>query len=241
MQDTKLDYQTWAFAIYIYVGIKGAFSMRIHRDLDETQKTARNLAMRIREAWNIDPKQPVSPVQKDETYVSGREKNKHEHKKLNVGRGTVGKAAVVGAEDRETRRAQAQVVTDTTTETLTGFADDTSYQDAKVYTDDAIACQAPTGAAHATAKHSVKEYVNGKAHVNSWESFCSLLKRGFYGSYHRMSPKHRWCYVNEFVGRHNIGELYTKDQMPVIARGLIDKHISCELLTRKTELDSTTI
>ncbi len=90
-------------------------------------------------------------------------------------------------------------------------------------------------------KHSVKEYVNGEAHINGMESFWSLLKRGYYGTYHRMSPKHLQRYVNEFVGRHNIRELDTVDQMQDIAKGLFDKHITYKLLTRKTGLDSTAI
>lgn len=178
----------------------------------------------------------------NETYVGGEERDKHEHKKLNAGRGTVGKTAVVGAEDREPKHVQAQVVIDTTAETLTGFAHDTSDQDALlVYSDDAKAYQALTRAAHATVKRSATEYMNGEAHINDMESFWSLFKRGYYGSYQSMSPKHLQRYVNEFVGRHNIGGLDTVDRMQVIAKGLFDKHIACKLRTRKTELDSTAI
>lgn len=242
MQHTKLDYQTLALAIYILnVGIKGASSMKIRRDLDVTQKMAWYLAMRIREAWKIDLKQFLGPLELNGTYVGGKERDKHEHKKLNAGRVTVGKTAVVGVEHREPKQVQAQVVTDTTAETLTGFAHDTSDQDAQVYTDNAKAFQALTRAAHATVKRSVREYMNGETHTNDMESFWSLLKRGYYGSYHRMSPKLLKRYVNEFVGRHNIGGLDTVDRIQVIGKGLFDKHIACRLGTRKTGLDSTAI
>ena len=43
---------------------------------------------------------------------------------------------------------------------------------------------------HASVRHSVREYVSGQAHTNGIESFWALLKRGYYGTYHRMRPKH---------------------------------------------------
>ena len=51
--------------------------------------------------------------------------------------------------------------------------------------------------------HNVGEYVKGQAHVNGMESFWSMMKRGYYGTHHRMSPKHLARYVDEFAGRHN--------------------------------------
>ena len=71
--------------------------------------------------------------------------------------------------------ANPKVVHDTTAETLTGFVYTASHQDAQeVYTDDAKAYQALKRAVHATVKHSVKEYVNGAAHINGMESFCCI-------------------------------------------------------------------
>ena len=69
------------------------------------------------------------------------------------------------------------------------------------------------------------EYVDGMAHTNGIESFWAMLKRGYKGTYHRMSAKHLQRYVNEFSGRHNVRDLDTLDQMVDIARGFVGKRL----------------
>ena len=78
---------------------------------------------------------------------------------------------------------------------------------------------------HETVKHSVSEYVNGMAHTNGIESFWSLLKRGYHGTYHHMSEKHLGRYVIEFSGRHNDRPAGTVDQMARIVQGMTGKRL----------------
>ena len=78
---------------------------------------------------------------------------------------------------------------------------------------------------HETVNHSISEYVRDQAHTYGIESFWSMLKRGYHGTYHHMSAKHLDRYVTEFSGRHNDRERDTIDQMAGIAQGMVGKRL----------------
>lgn len=222
MESSRLGYQKWAVATYMFAtNLKGVSSMKLHRDLGITQKSAWFMVHRLRESWKqlagIDGMD--GPVEIDETYVGGSETNRHMAYK-----GKKTKTAVVGVKDRETNRISAQPVPETTKARLTNFVENHVEPTSKKYTDENPSYGSLSN--HESVKHSVGEYVLGQAHINGMESFWAMVKRGYDGTFHHLSEQHLHRYVNEFAGRHNIRELDTIEMMGVMAEGMAGQRLT---------------
>ena len=210
-QDTKVPLKLWFKVGYLMmVSKKGVSALQVHRvifggDSGSDYRTSWYMCHRWRAAMKENGFfQLIGEVEVDETYVGGKNKNRHKSKRIK-GRGTAGKIPVVGAIERG-GDVVTKVVKNTDRKTLSGFVTEVVSKQASLVATDKHSGYDPlkaNGYPHESVIHSKGEYVRGNVHTANIDSFWSLFKRGIVGAFHHVSEKYLQLYLNEFAFRHN--------------------------------------
>jgi len=204
--NTKLPLQKWFLAISLVINAKkGIAARQLGRDLNVTKDTAWRILMQIRKAMREYGELLQGIIEADETYVGGKNKNRHKNKKIKGGQGRGGKdkQPVFGIIQRD-GKVKAGKVKDTKKQTLQKIISQNVKKGSTIMTDEWVAYNGlAKNYLHKIVNHGSGEYAKGDVYVNTIENFWSLFKRGFIGQYHQLSKRHMDKYLDEFCFRHN--------------------------------------
>jgi transposase-like protein len=219
--DSNISLKDWLIAYYLLANHKkGISSHQLARDLGVTQKTAWFMLQRIRSGMNDGIfKLPIGSndgiVEIDETFVGGKNKNRHWDKKVanSQGRSFKDKTPVLGMLERGGKIRVAKVK-DTTRQSVQPLIKKNVVFGSKVMTDEWWAYRTLYHLYdHSFINHGIKQYADGDVHTNTIEGFWSLFKRSIKGIYHSVSAKYLQLYAGENAFRYNTRNMSHSSRM----------------------------
>lgn len=210
--NSKISLRKWFVAIYLVTSHKkGISSVQLAKDVGVTQKTSWFMLQRIRTCFGIkNEKQMSGTVEADETFVGGKNKNRHADKKVQYsqGRSFKDKTPVLGLLERESKQVRLTVVSSTSKKDIQPFIGENVEKGSNFYSDEWLGYNGLNSRYnHRIIDHAKKQYVDGDVHTNTIEGFWSIFKRGIIGIYHKVTRKHLQLYCNEFEFRYNNRDL----------------------------------
>lgn len=234
--DSKIPLNKWYITIYLMsIHANGISSIQLSKHIGVTQKTAWFMQQRIRNSFNLNgfSCKMKGTIECDETYVDGKNKNRHWDKKIpfSQGRSTKDKTVVFGMVCRETKEVRLFVVPDSKRDTLQEIIKDNVEYGSKVMTDE---WKAYIGLGkhyvHKVVNHGKGQYVKGTAHTNTIEGVWSQMKRAMSGTLHNVSKKHLHRYAKEFAFRYNFRHECVQDKMGCVLQS--ERKLTYKRLTR---------
>lgn len=207
-EGSHIGLRKWFIAMYIFSSHKkGISSHQLGRDLGITQKSAWFMLGRIRLVFEDDEnaKPKFGVMSADETFVGGKNKNRHLDKKVeqSQGRSYKDKTPVFGVMNYG-GEIRTRVVPNTQADTLKPIIKEMVTEGSILITDEWKGySNLSTDYKHIVVKHNEGNYASGAFSSNNVENFWSHLKRGIYGIYHQVSAEHLHRYCSEFEFRFN--------------------------------------
>jgi transposase-like protein len=234
---SKIPLNKWLAATHLMVASKkGISALQVGRMLGLSKKTAWFLCHRIRESLrDVEPDLIGGGgkiIEADETFVGGKEKNKHRSKRNSKNIGGMGKEAVFSLVERG-GQVRSRHVQSISAEGLRPVLEEqlADARNTNLMTDGEGQYR-PLGemfASHQIVNHSIGEYVRGDAHTNTIEGYFSILKRGITGTYHHVSAQHLKRYLAEFDFRYNNREalgVSDRERMINAIPGIVGKRLT---------------
>lgn len=236
-EGSKIPLEKWFYVLYNFVNHKeGISSHQLARDIGVNQRSAWFMLHRLRLGFESPIFKEILKgiVEIDETFIGGKNKNRHWDKKVpnSQGRSWKDKIPVLGILERGSGKFFAQVVKNTQQITLEPIIRASIEKGSNVYTDEWYRHNnnLSKNFNHEMVNHGKKQYVKEKVHTNTIENRWSHFKPMISGTYRWISRKHSQNYVNEFTLRNNTRKYSRQDRFNLVLSSMIGKHLTYQQL-----------